>query len=785
MLRIHNPFALTLPIVASAVLTACYDQNTTYSNPGVPAGVSYEQTVAEPTLTGNELTIVDNLATNNIADSTGFSEDTNPMLQILSGFDDIYLMGQSDWEDGTSATNSTSEIFSVVNFSNARILNDTVWQENYDYVATLTEPGETSPDLDRTSPSVLVHAYLDDQREKGFSITSGLGPLANIYRNAANSTSPYSINDADEGTIDVQTDASTSYTIDIDSGTLWDSDQGYGSLATNYGTYGSEENGDLGYLVDLLDVIKNYGVSTEPAKYHFLSPRPWRINTSYGILDFTDGGTSDSSVDSDSVAVDTAFADSTLYAPTCVGADDTTETTKYYETTDPDTGSGDTALLHPITALICAGRQIYASDGANNKEYSEAMDDGLSISAYYSSRAKDGAFPSGHTAEAFDRGLGLAYAIPSRFSQMVARSADLGENRIVVGMHSPLDVIGGRIFGTAATAAVLYNNADAAALALNQANSYFEEKASDAGFESIIDFANCVQEDTCDDSEYSDDYSDHDAIKETYKKYMTYGFTKLDETSADPEVPKGAEVLLKSRQPYLTAAQRRAVLATTEIDSNYPVINESRGWGRINLVDAADGYGAFNGDVNVDMDASDGGFSQYDRWRNDISGVGRLKKSGTGTLSLEGNNSYTGGTYLTEGELVAASQTAFGTYTVYQNAGTLTVAIEKGASDSSHGTLSVSDYVQEAGSLSLNLADNAKISADNGIFIDGGLLSLTVPALNYATTYTIMSAGGIYGTYDTDNVTVVDTEGNSDYSVSVNYNDSTVRVTITPDSGTL
>lgn len=100
--------------------------------------------------------------------------------------------------------------------------------------------------------------------------------------------------------------------------------------------------------------------------------------------------------------------------------------------------------------------------------------------------------------------------------------------------------------------------------------------------------------------------------------------------------PKGSEVLLASRFPYLSDNQRHAVLATTEIESNYPIINDSRGQGRLNLVDAADSFGAFNSNIYVYMDADEGGFNTEDYWRNDISGEGRLEKSGTnGSVSMK------------------------------------------------------------------------------------------------------------------------------------------------------
>ncbi|MBU1305148.1 MAG: phosphatase PAP2 family protein, partial [Alphaproteobacteria bacterium] len=67
---------------------------------------------------------------------------------------------------------------------------------------------------------------------------------------------------------------------------------------------------------------------------------------------------------------------------------------------------------------------------------------------------KDGGFPSGHTAEAWRNGLTMAYLVPERYQEMLTRAYQLGDDRILAGMHSPLDVVGGRMLGTAA---VVYN----------------------------------------------------------------------------------------------------------------------------------------------------------------------------------------------------------------------------------------------------------------------------------------------------------------------------------------
>jgi len=145
-------------------------------------------------------------------------------------------------------------------------------------------------------------------------------------------------------------------------------------------------------------------------------------------------------------------------------------------------------------------------------------------------------------------------------------------------------------------------------------------------------------------------------------------------------VPKGAEVLLETRLPYLSADQRRVVLKTTALGSGYPVLDDPGGWGRLNLFAAADGYGQFNGSVTISMDASQGGFNAADTWRNDIGGAGKLTLNGTGALTLAGANTYTGGTQVRGGTLIAGSRQAFGTGDVYVSAGTVAIAAPARAS---------------------------------------------------------------------------------------------------------
>ena len=52
-------------------------------------------------------------------------------------------------------------------------------------------------------------------------------------------------------------------------------------------------------------------------------------------------------------------------------------------------------------------------------------------------------------------------------------------------------------------------------------------------------------------------------------------------------------------------------------------INDAEDRGRLILFAAADGFGAFNGNTVVTMDAAQGGFSASENWQNDIAGAPR------------------------------------------------------------------------------------------------------------------------------------------------------------------
>jgi autotransporter-associated beta strand protein len=361
------------------------------------------------------------------------------------------------------------------------------------------------------------------------------------------------------------------------------------------------------------------------------------------------------------------------------------------------------------------------------------------VPAKSSTPTTDGGFISGHTAEAFRDALAMAVLVPQRFQELVTRAAELGQNRINSGMHSPLDVMGGRIQATAVVAYNL-NKTDTATLAqaaFDQAQTWLRSQTGAKSFLELEDFAHSTSG--------ADRFADHAVNRKSYRERMTYGFAPIASVAEAATVPKGAEVLLATRFPCLTAEQRRVVLKTTAWSSGYPLMDDAEGWGRLDLFAAADGYGAFEGDVLVTLDAAQGGYCERDVFRNDIGGAGRLEKSGSGALWLSGNNTYAGGTVLVEGTLGARSAKALGSGSVFVRGGTLVNA--------SHQDLQLSTwFAQLGGVLELELGTQRRggLKVTEGAFIAGGKLSLTFEGNGpvAGTELTVLRARELHGRFD-------------------------------------
>lgn len=561
--------------------------------------------VVEAPVVSYPLPVVDYIGNNNKNIEKSRSINDNPIAYILRGINDIWKGTTDTYQNASSENGPGKKDYEKGN----PIIDSVVWLRNIQYVIKATQ---------KRTDSTTILAYLDENRAKYYSVIDGYGPL----------TEDYVINS--EASVDLP---------EIKADQILENKH-YKSMYNDGDEFAGSEESPLGAVVKLNRAFRDINSSSNPVKYLYSTPRPWRMNE-YGEVVFK--GTT---------------YDSVHHKPTysCVdyAGNEKMSIFDCYESS-----------VTIVPGLLCSRKNhknIY--DDAN-----PSADDLYTNTT--ENRRTDNAYPSGHTNAAILSSLAYAYAFPERFSEMVFRGSQLGENRIVVGMHSPVDVIGGKIMALSIACAAL-NKPDVAQNA-NEAvrtmHEFFGAKADSANM-SLFDYAHRKVENP--GSYIIDDYvnvevvntnyyDDRTKIKRIYRERLSYGFPQdSSKAEQEPIVPKGAEAILKSRFPYLSDNQRRVVLYTTEIPSGYKIIDKTNGWGRIDLLSAADGYGSFIGKINVNMDASLGRFNALDSWRNDIDGKGLLIKEGTGKLILTGNNSYSGGTQIVNGTLATSSTTALG-----------------------------------------------------------------------------------------------------------------------------
>ncbi|MFI2035355.1 phosphatase PAP2 family protein [Streptomyces bottropensis] len=485
---------------------------------------------------------VDDYSTNTTANQTA---ETNAVVRALGGFAEIWKTGGA-WNTGTP-------------------LLPEILRDNMRYCARLTG---------RRTEAQAREAFVYDRQHQSYAMIGGLGPLADLYRSGAKAVT--SITAAPDGI------PATKINDAVPAGAPVGSALGAGSY-----------DSDLGLVAKLVDTVRGDFTSSNPAKFTFQYPRPWRMNE-------------------DSEVVDTGEKDA-------LG----------YPVYDSD--------VVVVTQLL--------------RQRSEVP-------------AEDGGFPSGHTNAFHLAALAYAYAVPERFQEIITRAFELSHTRIMSGMHSTVDVMGGRIMATALAAAVLHKPGNTAlkAAARKQAAEYFQARTGTTA-DTLFAYAH---------SDAGDRYADRGANARLVEPKLTYVLRRRGD-SVGMTVPKGAEVLLETRLPYLDAAQRREVLRTTALPSGYVLLDGWEQWGRLNLFAAADGYGAFDTDVTVTLDAALGGFAAADAWRNDIDGKGGLVKRGSGTLTLTGANRYKGDTVVEAGVLAAGSEEALGRGDVRVKDGTLAI----------------------------------------------------------------------------------------------------------------
>jgi len=130
-------------------------------------------------------------------------------------------------------------------------------------------------------------------------------------------------------------------------------------------------------------------------------------------------------------------------------------------------------------------------------------------------------------------------------------------------------------------------------------------------------------------------------------------------TSAAAPVVTGVAALVWEAYPWMSATNVQQTVLTTATDIGEPGVDPIYGWGLVNARKAIDGPAQFISDDYMGIYGFTANFEGDSRpFYNDITGEGWLRKLGSGTLTLTGNNTYTGGTEVLEGTL--RSTGAFG-----------------------------------------------------------------------------------------------------------------------------
>lgn len=250
-------------------------------------------------------------------------------------------------------------------------------------------------------------------------------------------------------------------------------------------------------------------------------------------------------------------------------------------------------------------------------------EDGNTHDPIYGTLSTTGSFPSGHTTVAYAGGIGLATLLPQLAPEIMARASEAANNRLIVGVHYPLDLMGGRIISEAGIATrwsdEQFRN-DKLMPAYQEMQAYMAKRCVGANIvpnasDDTTTVQNCVTALNANSADpakasggytndFTDDFStqpatDRKSALAAYQARMSYGFAPTSATGKAAVVPDGAENLLITAFPTLNAEQRRTVLAATEIDSGEPLDASSNGYQRLDLAAAYSSKVTLNADGSV------------------------------------------------------------------------------------------------------------------------------------------------------------------------------------------
>ena len=180
-------------------------------------------------------------------------------------------------------------------------------------------------------------------------------------------------------------------------------------------------------------------------------------------------------------------------------------------------------------------------------------------------------YPSGHTTYGYMESLLLALLVPERYPQMVVRAAEYGSNRITIGAHYAMDVLGGRTLATYDLAQLLANKPGYVGVKRGKLEiADFRKALADARADVTKELeARCGKPIAACAADDKSRFADKARNEAFHASTQTFGLPVVfAETAAKPaDVAKQAPeagYLLTAAFPYLTLDQANTILTATQ-----------------------------------------------------------------------------------------------------------------------------------------------------------------------------------------------------------------------------
>ena len=181
-------------------------------------------------------------------------------------------------------------------------------------------------------------------------------------------------------------------------------------------------------------------------------------------------------------------------------------------------------------------------------------------------------YPSGHTTYGYTGALLLSLMVPERYQQMIARGAEYGNDRIIVGAHYAMDVLGGRALAMHDVAHLLANDPEYAGQTVRGVSTIRDFRAALAAARTELTAAlqagcgkkisECAREDI---GRFSNAAANADFYGETQTYNLGVVYAQQENSVEDVgKLAHEAGYLLTFAFPSLTLEQADRILTETE-----------------------------------------------------------------------------------------------------------------------------------------------------------------------------------------------------------------------------